>query len=244
MNIFNIDKQLEHIYAEIEDNDGEITPDIEEALAVTEANFKSKIESYCELVKQVTYDVEAVNSEIMRLQDLKKRKLGSLESIKRLLVSFIEKYGEVTKSGNKYIDYGIGKVSVRSNKVCVTNDTLIDSVSSGLFSYLNMLAYNKQLQCTDGLEDAELLDAIEEYTGNDNVSLADIKDITTNISFDIPLADLIKGDGYRFVGSFIDYIKDFKTKSKVNKTELKKLIDDGSYSALANVEINKTVQIK
>ena len=34
------------------------------------------------------------------------------------------------------------------------------------------------------------------------------------------------------------------TKSKVNKTELKKLIDDGSYSALANVEINKTVQIK
>ena len=46
MNIFNIEKDLLSIFAEIEDNEGELTPEVEEKLAITKDNFNNKITNH------------------------------------------------------------------------------------------------------------------------------------------------------------------------------------------------------
>lgn len=244
MNIFNISKQLEQIYLEIEDNDGEITPELYDALAITEANFKSKIQQYSELVKQVEYDVDAIDKELEKLQDLKKRKQHSIDSINRLLITFVNKYGDITKSGNKFIDFGTGKVSTRHTKKCVTNDTLIEAIPKGVFSYLNALAFNRQLECTDGIEEKDLYETLKTYTNTNTLCKEDLDNISTAITFNIPISEIVKGAGYRFIGNFINYIKDFKIKPSVNKTELKSAIENGTFTNLGTIEDNTTIQIK
>lgn len=244
MNIFNISKQLEDIFLQIEDNDGELTPELEEALAITEANFKSKLQQYSELVKQVEYDVESIDKELIRLQDLKKRKQKSIDSIKKLLITFVNKYGDINKSGNKYIDFGIGKISTRKTKVCSVNDELIDKISQCVFNYINSLRFNNQLQCTDGIDDDSLFDTLKIYTENPNICKEDIDNISTAITFNIPISDIIKGEGYRFIGNFVQYIRDFKCKNSTDKSELKKLIENGTYTNIGTIEENTTIQIK
>ena len=45
MNIWQIQQDLLDIFNELEDNGGELTPELEEKLAVTQEDFKNKIKS-------------------------------------------------------------------------------------------------------------------------------------------------------------------------------------------------------
>ena len=51
MNIWQIQQDLLDIFNELEDNGGELTPELEEKLAVTQEDFKNKIKSYGEVIK-------------------------------------------------------------------------------------------------------------------------------------------------------------------------------------------------
>ena len=45
-NIYNITAELEDIFLELEENDGELTPELEERLAITQDNLKEKLNNY------------------------------------------------------------------------------------------------------------------------------------------------------------------------------------------------------
>ena len=44
--IYNITTELEDIFLELEENGGELTPELAERLAITQDNLKSKLDSY------------------------------------------------------------------------------------------------------------------------------------------------------------------------------------------------------
>lgn len=44
--IYNITTELEDIFLELEENGGELTPELEERLTITQDNLKSKLDSY------------------------------------------------------------------------------------------------------------------------------------------------------------------------------------------------------
>lgn len=252
MTIFNIDKQLQALYQAIEDNDGELTFEMEEALAITENDFRNKIKDYSEVVKQISYDIDSIDKELIRLQDLKKAKQRTLENLKKIMVYYIDKYGDINANGVRYIDYGTGKISTRKSKSISVDDNLVKSVTDTVFYYLNYLNDNNQLSCYDGVKQEDLFHHIKQTLEEDSdlknaaetFTFSDIEDIKTNISFDIPLDKLLSGDGFKLVSSLLQYCRDFKVKESVNKQELKKNIDAGIFSSLGQVVENKTLQIK
>ena len=46
MNLYQIEQDLLELYTQIEENNGEITPEIEERLKITQENFTNKLENY------------------------------------------------------------------------------------------------------------------------------------------------------------------------------------------------------
>ena len=57
----------------MEDNGGEITPEIETALAINKSNLQEKSQNYISLIKEIEGRSRTVEIEIKRLQALKKR---------------------------------------------------------------------------------------------------------------------------------------------------------------------------
>ena len=71
MNIFEIEQDLLSIFDEIEENEGELTPELEEKLAITQENFKNKVESYINLIKIKDGEINTISEEINRLETKK-----------------------------------------------------------------------------------------------------------------------------------------------------------------------------
>ena len=71
--LFEIGNEYLEIYHLLEDNGGEITPEIETALAINKSNLQEKSQNYISLIKEIEGRTQTVESEIKRLQALKKR---------------------------------------------------------------------------------------------------------------------------------------------------------------------------
>ena len=49
-NIYNIQQNLLSIFEQIEENEGELTPELELALQINQANFKNKVRDYTKVI--------------------------------------------------------------------------------------------------------------------------------------------------------------------------------------------------
>ena len=71
--LFEIGNEYLEIYRLLEDNGGEITPEIETALAINKSNLQEKSQNYISLIKEIEGRSRTVEIEIKRLRALKKR---------------------------------------------------------------------------------------------------------------------------------------------------------------------------
>lgn len=70
--LYNITEDQRLINAMLEETGGELTPEIEEAMIITEENFISKAEAYGATISEYDAQAEACAQEIKRLQAFKK----------------------------------------------------------------------------------------------------------------------------------------------------------------------------
>ena len=71
LTIYQIEQSYNQLAEELIDNGGEITPELSEALAITEEQLQNKSVAYSFVIKQMDADVEIIDAEIKRLQNLK-----------------------------------------------------------------------------------------------------------------------------------------------------------------------------
>ncbi len=233
MNIFEISKDIESVFEELEENGGELTDELEEKLSISQDEFRSKVDAYLSVIRHTESDVDCCDKEIKRLQAIKKTKQNSIERLKNILVWAIDKFGDVNKSGNKYIDLGTSKVTIKASNKVVVNEEYADDIIASTFGELREANY------TNELYDNPIKDLI---TTPENK----LNGITTTILVDVPLEDLIKDKGDSFIKSLFDYDASFKIKANISKSLLKdKLIEDyDSYKDLAHIENTKSLLIK
>lgn len=72
--IYNITAELEDIFLELEENGGELTPELEERLAITQDNLKEKLNNYRKAYTMLNLDAESCKKEEQRLAVLRKTK--------------------------------------------------------------------------------------------------------------------------------------------------------------------------
>jgi hypothetical protein len=87
MNIYEITQDALRIYQQIMANDGELTPELEEEMQITEANLTQKAKGYGYVILHNGSQMDAVDAEIKRLQAIKKTRQRLEEKLKERILN-------------------------------------------------------------------------------------------------------------------------------------------------------------
>lgn len=123
--LYEIDAELQRIVDEIIDAGGEITPELEEQLAITQDNLNEKLDNYRKLFTMIESRALACKTEKQRIEVLQKSRERAAKKLKDAMLEAVLKWGNSNKSGNKVIELDDAKLMTRATTVCETNAPLV-----------------------------------------------------------------------------------------------------------------------
>ena len=101
MHLYEIDSQIKIILSQIEENEGEITPELEQELEALEIDRATKIDNYGFYYINLNSQLEAMQAEAARISDRWKLKIGAKEKEIAAHLEMLQRYmdkGEKHKS--------------------------------------------------------------------------------------------------------------------------------------------------
>lgn len=250
--IFNIQQDLYAIFNSIEENEGELTPELEETLTIKREEFSTKIQGYVAYIKQLELDNKGIKEEIARLKDLQKSKEKTIDNLKKIMAMAINDFGDVTKSGTKFLDYGTGKVSIRKSDSIEVDEEGTKQFVNRFFRYFNWLHFTN----TANQQELDVKDIVyfcnktkqddEEDVVETDYTEDDLTNLQASLDFKVNLKDLITNpNGLKLINSLLDYKVLATIKPSVDKTEVKKEVkSSGDIPAFAKYVIKDNVIIK
>lgn len=249
-NIFNIEESLLQVFDEIEELGGEITPEIEEKLAITKQYFTNKVKSYSQVITSLEADIKAIKEEKARLDALKKTKENTIERLKKIIIYAIENFGDTSKNGAKFVDYGTGKISVRTNKTVEVDENTTNRFVNRLITCFKWYDMQNQLDLNI-INSNDILNYINNSSDEDDVDFAkldigDLDFIDSSIKLDVSINEILASErGFDILKALIKY-GNFKIEPSVNKTDIKKsaLGEEHHIPSFAKIVDSKTVTIK
>lgn len=250
-NIYQISQELLAIFEELEENEGELTPELEEQLNITQDQFKDKIKSYADAIKELESDIVNIKAEKVRLNDLQKSKEKTVERLKKIMAEAIETFGDTTKSGSKFVDYGTGKISIRNTQAIEIDEDVTNRFVNRYLSIIKWYANNNQL---DTVSADEILDYCnnpspsEEENKEELIPLTydDLSLLKTNIELDISVDQLLNTERGMKLAKAISEFALFTCKAKADKVAIKNSAKSDKHfmPAYAKLVNNKSVIIK
>ena len=227
--IYNIQQNLLDIFNQIEENCGEITPELEEQLNISKDEFEDKIKSYTCVIHQLESDLCAIKEEKARLDSIKKSKEKTIESLKRIMVEAIQLFGNTSKSGTKFIDYGTGKVSLRKSESIELDDDKLKVFTNRFISYFTWLRYQNTFDQTefDCKEITDYCNKIRDDDSEENLVFTDFTEedmnkIQADLDFRISLKDIISTEeGRNLMRAILNYNTSVSAKPVIDKKALK-----------------------
>lgn len=100
--LFSITSEQKLLMLEIESLEGEITPEIEERLVITESQLQQKSIAYLEVIRQKEAYNSLIDNEIKRLQGLKKQTTNVIERLEENLLNAVKTFGVYTIGTQKF----------------------------------------------------------------------------------------------------------------------------------------------
>lgn len=261
MNIFQIEQELKELFDTLEENGGELTPELEEALAISQADFVNKIKSYSNVIKQLDADLSAIKDEKDRLKAMEDSKKRTKERLSNIMCSAISMFGDTTRSGGKFVDYGTGRASVRNSVVCEVNEEVANQCVHAIWDkavFGSSIGNPDVLSCYQPNEIQELInDYIERLNFNRTKDgLPPIDTAAVIDSDDLEYIDLEFDVKINAADAFVDankanLLKELvkcgivELKPKVDKTRLKNYIKEtGEVFNIGKLTENQSLSIK
>lgn len=250
--VFNIQQDLYAIFDSIEENEGEITPELEEALTIKREEFSTKIQGYVAYIKQLELDNKGIKEEIARLKDLQKSKEKTIDNLKKIMAMAIDAFGDTNKSGTKFLDYGTGKVSIRKSDSIEVDEEGTKQFVNRFFRYFNWLHFTNTANQQE-LDVKDIIDFCNKNKQDDEEDIVetdytddDLTNLQANLDFKVNLKDLITNpNGLKLINSLLDYKVLATIKPSVDKTEVKKEVkSSGDIPTFAKYVIKDNVVIK
>lgn len=102
MKIYEIAQEELDLLNEIEELDGELTPELEERLKINEANMAKKMEDYCKAIRYYEMTVANAKSEKERLDKLIKRSERSQQWLKDAILNVMNATGKPKVSAGTF----------------------------------------------------------------------------------------------------------------------------------------------
>lgn len=261
--LFQISSELESIFYEIEENGGEITPEIEEKLALTQDNFKEKVSKYVEAIKSLDSDIDSCKKEKERVMNYSKSKTSAKERLSKALITAIMNYGDTNAKGNKFVDLNVGKVQIRESSVVELNEILINAIIASFIKYSKWYEENNQLainsfdidevldfinkDLAENEETVHLLPFSYDEKGNKvygKITKDDLLSIKVQLQTNCKLTELFNINGQTYLQGYfaLDWLSSYK--SDTDKTFIKNLINAGENITIAEIKTNYNLNIK
>lgn len=159
-NIFEIGQELMAIFNELEENGGELTEELAQALDITQENFRNKIESYCQIITMYNSDIACCKEEKDRINNIQKVKKNTVDRIKNVLLDAVKMFGDIGKSGNYTITLPTRKLFTKNTDGVEENESRKGKLSYYFLSYLNELSEQGILELGEGIDVNGLLASI------------------------------------------------------------------------------------
>ena len=253
MNIFNISRELEDIFYQIEENGGEITPELEEKLTITEDKLYDKLDGYRRIHSKLLSDAKTCKEEETRIAKLRKTKENQAERLKDTMLTAVQQFGALGKSGNRTINLPDAKLYTKSS-ACTEVDNNRAAILMQLFIDFYRTAWEQDVldQCAY-ITNERLLERINdkyaELYPNEEVlpfTIDDLNSLNINFSFTYSLADLNNVSRCSLLNAWFDNseISGNCVSAELNKTEIKNRIKDGANITLGNIVEHDSLIIK
>lgn len=152
-NLFNIDAELYEVYSAIENNGGEMTPELEATLEITEAERMTKGEGYVYVIKQLRSQADMIKSEIKRLQELAKRYENSADKLADTLLQSVIAHGQIKTA---FVTIS----SRKSKSVSITDESLIPSEFMRIKTEPNKTAIKEALESGQIIDGALIVENV------------------------------------------------------------------------------------
>lgn len=126
--LFDLAGELHRLYAIIEENEGELTPELDEALAISKNELKDKTDKYKGLITALESDIENIKNSIALLEMKSKRNANVIGKLKKMIIDATKLYGTrkfIEKSGNVTYSFAgdATKVNVSRSFSMILKDT-------------------------------------------------------------------------------------------------------------------------
>lgn len=256
--IYNITTELEDIFLELEENGGELTPELEERLVITQESLKSKLDSYRKAYTVLNLEAESCKKEEQRLAVLRKTKENNAERLKGVMLDAVIAYGDLGKSGNKVINLVDSKLYTKNTK-CVEIDENLNQIFIDLvLEHLQSLWDNDMIDSNFSFSRDVLLEQINdkfteryseqsarlrEETGG-YFTLDDLDCIKVKFEIEKPIGDLANKINFDLLNTFFNHQHEMTRSSSVNKTTMKNILNDGRDISIAKLVENTSLIIK
>lgn len=248
--IFQIDAELMNVFQELEENGGELTPEMEETLQNGGEAITSKVKSMCSYIEYLKSDNDLIDKELDRLKALKKSKTTTISSITKLIIWAIERYGIADKKGKQWIDWKTGKVSVRPSKSVEVYQDKIDAVVDNVNMTFTNAAFTNNFHNAKAIDVPALIDSLQHNQDKDGrnnpieIEESDLSAIDVDVIMSVPLTNILDGTGFNTVANIVTNTNNYKFKAHVDKTKLKEMIIDGTAVNIGEIKDNKGINIR
>ena len=260
MNIFNISRELEDIFNQIEENGGEITPELEERLAINEELLHDKLDSYRRIHSKFLADAKICKEEETRIAKLRKTKENQAERLKAVMLDAVQKYGATGKSGNKLVNLPDAKLYTKSS-MCTEVDANLACILKDCFLSVFKVSWTMDTLEESSYNDKFLIKLINEtfyYQYPDTAktmmedkghlfTVDDLEAMNLEFKFSFNLNELNRCDKGSLLKAWFDNA-DFQDKAScaidINKTNLKNRILDANEISIGSVIEHEVLMIK
>lgn len=254
MNIFNISQELEDIFYQIEENGGEITPELEERLAINEELLHDKLDSYRRVYSKFLADSKVCKEEETRIAKLRKTKENQAERLKSVMLDAVQRYGATGKSGNKLVNLPDAKLYTKAT-ACTEVDMNRSNILMQIFLDIYHISWEQDIleEQYGNLSNIDLINIIntklvELYPNQEIVpfTIDDLYSLKINFNFSYSLGELNDITKFSLLRAWYDNaeISNNFIEADVNKTEVKNKIKDLYNITIANVVEHDSLIIK
>lgn len=152
MNLFNIKQEYLALAHQL--SEGEVTPELEQALIINEAQLQEKATNYGYVIKNFEYEVDAIDNEIKRLKELKERREKAIDRMKQSVTNAMQLYG-IEKVESSFLKLSFRK----SESVEVINEAqlLPEFTTTKVTTTPNKVAIKSAIQRGEVVEGAVLV---------------------------------------------------------------------------------------
>lgn len=249
--IFNIEADLEVIFMELEDNGGELTPELEQRLMITQENFENKVSKYVKAIRYYEDNVSILKGRKKGIDDLLKVRENRVKRLRAVITDAVTRYGVKGKSGNSVLELWDAKLFTRNTEAIELKEDRIAILTEEFFDYARELYRQGILETGEDIDPTGMLEAINAVCvakyGEDFVpfTMGDFANTRYKISFDLTPKELLTDTQYILKAfSALTYCSDvaFCTPKDSIKGYIKTI--DESDLSIAELKVNTSISIK